>query len=68
MQLGTVITNQALLAGQTQVQPLEVPEGMADGTDEFVGRILVDSTMPLFQECREDDNESAPAHAVCGPG
>lgn len=68
VQLGTVLTNQALLAGQTEVIAFEVPAGMADGTDEFVGRILVDPTMPTFIECREDNNESAPAHAVCGPG
>jgi hypothetical protein len=68
VQLGTVVTNQALLAGQTQVLPFEVPEGMADGNDQFVGRILVDPTMPLFHECREDNNESGPAEASCGPG
>ena len=50
------------------VGSFEVPEGMADGNDEFVGRILIDPTMPLFHECREDNNESGPAEAVCGPG
>lgn len=66
--LGSVVTNQVLLAGQTQGLEFEVPAGMADGTDSFVGRILLDPAMPTFHECREDNNESAPAMAFCGPG
>ena len=66
--LGTVTTTQALLAGQTQVLEFVTPEGMAEGADFFVGRILVDPAMPLFNECRDDNNESEPAQAFCGPG
>jgi len=32
------------------------------------GVIVVDPAMPLFHECREDNNESALAQATCGPG
>lgn len=66
--MGTVTTTQALLAGQTQVIELAVPEGMAEGSDSFVGRVILDPVMPTFHECREDNNESEPAQAYCGPG
>lgn len=68
VQMGTVVTSQALLAGQTQVLEMMVPEGMADASNSFVGRILVDPMSPTFNECREDNNESEPAQAFCGPG
>ncbi|MCA9706851.1 MAG: VCBS repeat-containing protein [Myxococcales bacterium] len=68
VELGTVTTTQALLAGQTQVLEFVVPEGEADASNAFVGRILVDPVMPSFHECREDNNESAEAKAFCGPG
>ena len=66
--LGTVTTTQALLSGQTQVIEFMVPEGEADPSHTFLGRIAVDPAMPTFNECRDDNNESDEARAFCGPG
>ena len=39
-----------------------------EATAEVLGRIVIDPAMQTFIECRDDNNESAPAQAFCGPG
>ncbi len=67
-QVGTVATTQPLLPSQTQVLDFTIPVGMADSTDMFIARILIDPNNRTFNECREDNNDS-PQVAVsnCGP-
>ena len=65
--LGTVVTTQALLPGQTEIIDLTTPDG-TEATAEVLARIVIDPGMLTFIECRDDNNESAPAQAFCGPG
>ncbi len=66
--IGTVYTTKGLLAGQTDLVDFEVPAGEGDNADAYYARIVVDPGMPKFQQCREDNDESEPDTAVCGPG
>jgi hypothetical protein len=65
--LGSVVTTQALLPGQTEILDLTTPAG-TEPTAEMYARIVIDPLAAAFIECRDDNNESAPAHAFCGPG
>ena len=40
---------------------------MAANNDTFVARILIDPMNKTFNECRDDNNESAPVTPKCGP-
>ncbi|MCA9592977.1 MAG: VCBS repeat-containing protein [Myxococcales bacterium] len=66
-QLGTVQTTKVLLAGQTEVIDFTVPGGSATNADTFFGRILIDPNNKTFNECRDDNNQSASVTATCGP-
>jgi hypothetical protein len=62
-EIGRATTPTALLPGQTAVVGLD-----ATGYDEthvFKARILIDPTMPTFQECDDTNNESAEVMARC---
>lgn len=66
--LGTVVTTKGLLAGQTELLDFEVPQGKGDNADAYYAHIVVDPMMPAFQQCNDDNDDSAPDTAVCGPG
>lgn len=64
--LGTALTPVGLFPGQ--VAPVDYTAEPADAVtldDEFVAAIVVDPANPTFRECREDNNASPPAVAVC---
>lgn len=65
--LGTVTTTKALLPGQTEVIPFTVPAGTASNKDLFYAAIVIDPAKKTFNECREDNNQSAKVQAKCGP-
>ncbi len=65
--LGSVETTHVLLPGQTEVIPFTVPAGQASSSDTFLGRIIIDPLNKTFNECRDDNNESAKVTAKCGP-
>ncbi len=66
-QLGTVQTSKPLLPGQTEVISFTVPTGSAQKTDGFFARVLIDPNNKTFNECRDDNNQSATVKAKCGP-
>ncbi len=66
--LGTVVTTKALLAGQTELIDFEVPAGEGGNADAYYARIVVDPIAPQFQQCRDDNDVSAPDTALCGAG
>lgn len=66
-QIGTVITTKPLLAGQSQVLQFAVPPGSGGQGDAYSARILIDPNNKTFNECRDDNNQSTPATASCGP-
>jgi hypothetical protein len=64
--IAATATDTSLLPGQ--VAEVVHPMGPGDGAaadDEFVARLHLDPAAPLFHECRADNNESAPARALC---
>jgi hypothetical protein len=65
--LGSVKTTKTLLAGQTEVIDFTVPAGAASSSDTFVAKVIIDPNNKTFNECREDNNQSAPVQAICGP-
>jgi hypothetical protein len=65
--LGSVKTTHPLLPGQTEVIDFQAAPGAASPGDDFIGRILIDPLNKTFNECRDDNNESAKATAKCGP-
>ena len=65
-QLGTVQTTIPLLPGQSEVVTFVAMPGVA-ASETFIARILNAPPMKNFNECREDNNESDPASATCGP-
>jgi hypothetical protein len=58
-------TSTALFPGQVGLAVLTLMPGDATADETFIARILIDPTMPRFHECRDDNNESAPAMARC---
>ena len=66
-QLGTVVTTKPLLPGQTEVIDFSVPAGAAKSSDGFFAKVLIDPTNKTFNECRDDNNQSAIVKAKCGP-
>lgn len=64
--LGTATSQTALFPGQVAEIILDVDPGSGvDTTDVFVAKIEIDPQNPTFHECREDNNESNEAHAIC---
>lgn len=66
-QLGTVVTTKPLLPGQTEVIDFTVPSGAAQTTDGFLAKVVIDPKNKTFNECRDDNNESAVVKPKCGP-
>jgi FG-GAP-like repeat len=64
-QVGTVTTQNALFPGQTEVIPFTVPSGMGGVNDIYQARILIDPNNITFNECKDDNNESAPVSPQC---
>ena len=64
-QVGQVTTTHVLLPGQTEQLVLSVPAGMGSSTDTYIAQINNPMNMPLFHECRTDNDTSAPAKATC---
>jgi len=64
VRLGEVVSTAALFPGQATELTLSA-DGREASTDTFVAKIEVDAAAPLFRECREDNNESAPVMARC---
>jgi hypothetical protein len=66
-QIGTVVTTQPLLPGQTQVLDFTAPAS-ATTADTFIARIIIDPNNKTFNECRADNNASKDVKASgCGP-
>lgn len=65
--VGSVKTTKTLLAGQTEIIDFVVPVGAGTKGDSYVGKVIVDPNNKTFNECREDNNESPPVTASCGP-
>ncbi|MCE7888125.1 MAG: VCBS repeat-containing protein [Myxococcales bacterium] len=66
-QLGTVVTTKPLLPGQTEVLDFTVPAGAALQSDGFFAKVVIDPNNKTFNECRDDNNQSAIVKAKCGP-
>ena len=65
--LGTVTTDEMLLPGQTEILDLTIDQSLATTADSFIARIVTGPNQ-TWVECRDDNDESDPAHAYCGPG
>jgi hypothetical protein len=65
--LGTVLTTRALAPGQSETVDFSDPAPTSPQAF-YRARILIDEANRTFNECREDNNESALATATCGPG
>jgi hypothetical protein len=63
--LGTVVTANPLFPGQTEIISYQVPSGMGSVDDTFQARILTDPMNPTFNECKDDNNDSAPVTPQC---
>jgi hypothetical protein len=63
--LGSVFTSKPLLAGQTEVIPFTAAQGSASTGDTFFARIFIDPMNLTFNECRDDNNESAHVTPEC---
>ncbi len=64
--LGTGVTDHILFPGQVaEVTYTAQPGDQLSLTDPYFARILVDPAAPTFRECRDDNNQSAEAFAVC---
>ena len=63
--LGTVVTSTSLFPGQTEVIPFSVPTGMGGVDDTYQARVLIDPNNITFNECKDDNNESAPVSPQC---
>ena len=63
--LGSVVTSNALFPGQTEVIPFTVPTGMGGVDDVYQARVLIDPNNVTFNECKDDNNESAPVSPQC---
>jgi len=61
--LGTVVTSQVLLPGQTQVISLDLPNRSLE--DRFFSRIRTDAQSALYQQCRADNDTSAIVAPEC---
>ena len=64
VRLGSVTSTAALFPGQATVLTLSA-DGRDPTVDTFVAKIEVDAAAPLFRECHDDNNESAPVMARC---
>ncbi len=64
MVVGTVMTTKPLLAGQSETLTLMAP---GDATLDSFARIVIDPNNKQFNECRDDNNESAKVKKECGP-
>lgn len=64
-ELGRMTTTTALFPGQVQVLELDAPVDVVAMGSIFRARILVDPTMPTFQECRDDNNQSEDINPRC---
>jgi hypothetical protein len=60
-QVAEVRTSAPLLAGQTA----NLAFNGGDPLREYVARVVIDPANRTFRECREDNDESAPARAAC---
>ena len=64
--LGTGTTQSTLFPGQIEeVSYTADASDNVDVTDTFVAKIHTDPANPTFHECREDNNESNEARAIC---
>ncbi|MEO7096272.1 MAG: VCBS repeat-containing protein [Polyangiales bacterium] len=63
--LGKVTSTHALFPGQTERLSFATTPGTATKDDTFIAKVLIDPLKPTFRECREDNDESAPATATC---
>jgi hypothetical protein len=66
-QLGSVKTSKPLLPGQTEVIDFTVPTGSAQSSDSFFAKVIIDPNNKTFNECKDDNNQSATVKAKCGP-
>ena len=64
-ELGRATTTAALFPGQVEVLEIEAPADVMAMGSIFRARILVDPSMPTFQECRVDNNQSADIEPRC---
>ena len=65
--LGTVHTTRVLASGQRETLDFTAPDP-SNPRASYRARVLIDEANRTFNECREDNNESALATAKCGPG
>jgi len=64
VRLGEAVSSGALFPGQATELSLTAT-GRDPIADTFVAKIEVDPSAPLFRECHDDNNESAPIMARC---
>ncbi len=61
--VATVFTTQPLFPGQTEVLPFTASGGSVN--DAYQARIIIDPNNITFNECKDDNNESAPVTPQC---
>ena len=64
-EIGRGSTTDALFPGQVGPVVLEAPSDVVASGNIFRARIIIDSAMPTFQECRDDNNASADVEPRC---
>jgi hypothetical protein len=64
-ELGKVTTSKPLAPGQTEVIAFPVPSGSAGDSDSYFARIIIDPLNKTFNECRDDNNQSASVTPLC---
>ncbi len=57
----------ACCPGKPRSSPSRCPAGSAAPTDPYFARVIIDPANKTFNECRDDNNESAKVQANCGP-
>ena len=63
--VGQVQTTHALYPGQTEELSLALDPALANKSQSFVAKILIDPMNVTFHECHEDNNESGVEKADC---
>jgi len=63
--VGEYVTQGALFPGQTEKGVVVTDPEEADMEDFFYAEIIVDPAVPLFKECRTENNRSRDVQAVC---
>ncbi len=66
-QVASGVTSRVLLPGQSETLLLTASATALTAKDTFVARIIIDPMNRTFNECRDANNQSAPATGRCGP-